>query len=93
MLSRLYSVYDSKALAYSPPFMAGTDGLAVRMLTELVSDNITNIGRHPSDFRLYCVGMFDDQSGGLAPLAPAEHIVDAVALVPYQKKLPLEESP
>lgn len=89
MLSRLYSVYDSKALAYSPPFIAGTDGLAVRMLSELVGDNTTNIGRHPSDFRLYCVGTFDDQSGGLAPHM-SEHIVDAVALVPYQKKLPLE---
>lgn len=92
MINRMYAVYDVKALAYAPPFIAGTDGIAVRMLSELVQDTNTTVGRHPGDFKLYCIGTYDDQRAALIGIIPPEHVVDAVALVAVQHKLPIEEA-
>lgn len=92
MISRVYSVYDVKALSYAPPFICAADGVAVRMFKELVDDSNSIVGRHPADFRLYCIATFDDQRGLLVGILPPEHIVDASALVNYQSKLPVEEA-
>lgn len=92
MNMRIYAVYDVKALAYAPPFFQATDGVAVRMLHELVNDSTSMVSRHPGDFKLYCIGTFDDQRGMLVGISPPEHIVDASSLVRYQEKLPLEEA-
>lgn len=89
---RLYSIYDIKSLTYAPPYVAATDGVAVRMLKELVDDNNNMVGRHPADFKLYCIALFDDQRGLVLAQQPPEHVVDAIALVSIQNKLPLEEA-
>lgn len=81
MILRAYSIFDHKALQYHPPFFASTDGAAVRSLQDLVNDQNTTIGRHPSDYTLYCIGTYDDSNGGLSPAAPLLHVMDAVALV------------
>lgn len=82
MLLRAYTLHDVKALNYSPPFYAHNNAMAVRMLEDLVSDSNTSVARHPSDFKLYCVGSYDDSNGVLMPLNIMEHIMDAVACVP-----------
>lgn len=81
MITRAYTIFDVKAMAYSPPFFQLTDGLAQRLLQDLVHDQTTSMARHPSDFVLYFVGTFDDQSGILAPVQPIQHVVDAAQLV------------
>lgn len=87
MLLRAYTLHDVKALTYSPPFFQHNNGLAVRMLTDLVNDNNTSVGRHPADFRLYCVGSYDDSTGKLIPLDIIEHVMDAVSCVQRQSDL------
>lgn len=82
MLLRAYTLHDNKALTYSPPFFQHNDALAIRMLTDLVADVNTAPGRHPNDFRMYCVGTYDDSSGGFTPISPPEHVQDAISLVP-----------
>lgn len=95
MLLRAYAIFDSKSLIYNSPFFAPTDGAAVRMLTDLVSDPNTTVGRHPADYVLFCIGGYDDQKGQLLPFIPLEHIVDAVALVkttaPFDFQAPLSQ--
>lgn len=86
MMLRAYSIFDNKALVYSPPFFTQTNGSAVRMLTDTANDTTTSIGRHPNDFILYCVGTYDDQNGMMTPHSPLEHIVDAAALLRIQPK-------
>lgn len=81
MLLYAYSIFDNKALQYHPPFFASTHGAAVRSLSDLANDLQTNIGRHPGDYILYCVGQYDDAKGAMIPCAPLEHVVDAVSLV------------
>lgn len=87
MILKAYSIFDSKALIYNPPFFQATDGLATRMFMDLANDANTSIGRHPSDYILYCVGTYDDGTGRLDAISPVSHVVDAIALVRQQPPL------
>ena len=82
-----FTIFDNKALQYHPPFFASTDGAAVRSLRDLVEDPNTTIGRHPTDYVLYCAGTYDDQNGQMTPEYPLRHILDAVALVKIQPSM------
>lgn len=84
MLLRAFTLHDTKALNYSPPFFQPNDAMAVRMLMDLVADLNTSVGRHPSDYRLYCVGTYDDAKGLLEAFPIPEHIKDAISCVPQQ---------
>lgn len=84
MILRAYSLLDVKALQYNPPFFQTTDAVAIRALRDLVNDLNTTVGRHPSDFKLYCIGTYDDATGHFEPLQPHMHVMDAMSLVPVQ---------
>lgn len=88
-MQNAYSLYDVKSLTYSPPFYALAVGAAVRMLSDLVQDQGTSVGRHPSDYKLYCVGVFDDAKGELMAHSPILHVIDAAALVKIETQMPL----
>lgn len=90
MILRSYSLYDRKAVSYSPPFHQATDGLAVRSLQELVNDPQTSVGRYPDDFVLYLVGTFDTEKGLVGSIEPLVHVMDARALVKIQPPLPFD---
>lgn len=80
-----YTLHDVKAVTYSPPFFCANDAIAKRMLLDLVSDQNTMPGRHPSDFKLYKIGTFDEGNAAIMPLPVPEHVVDAVALAPKRQ--------
>lgn len=87
-----YAIYDRKTLAYFPPFYAVTDGAAVRSLADLVGDPNTNVGRHPNDYVLYNVGIFDDSKGALIAHSPIIHVIDAASLVrQLQHEIPFDD--
>lgn len=89
MIVMAYSLFDEKAGVFSPPFFVGTEGLALRAVTDLVTDNRTTVARHPEDFVLYELGTFDDQTGIVESSRPRP-VVKVVSLVPQQPRLPLE---
>lgn len=92
MILRAYSIFDRKALSYHPPYYAGTDGQAVRTLSDVVADTNSMLSRHPNDFVLFHVGDFDDQKGSFKPVSPIVHIIDAIALVAaMQSEIPFPE--
>lgn len=82
MILRAYSLFDHKALVYSPPFYAATDAAAVRMVSDTVADQNTSLSRHPADYTLFRTGEFDDSSGLFLQHSPLVHIVDVAALTP-----------
>jgi len=88
MLLQAFSIYDRKALVYHPPFFAATQPAAIRMLSDLVQDANTSVGRHPGDYVLYLVGSYSDSNGTLEPVSPLQHVMDAEALLPVQHNLP-----
>jgi len=85
MLLNAYTLYDQKALTYSPPFYCSAHGQAVRMVMDLAGDTNTMVGRHPADFSLHCVGQWNDATGDLLPASNREFIADAISLLPKRQ--------
>lgn len=63
MKLNVYTIYDSKVKAYMQPFMAQTNGQALRMFADTVQDDKTVINKHPEDYTLFALGSYDDQTG------------------------------
>lgn len=92
MKTRCYSIYDRKALVYHTPYYAITDAVAVRTLSDAVTDPNGMFGRHPNDYVLFYVGEFDDSNGQFVPVQPLAHVIDAQALVKaLQSEIPFPE--
>lgn len=89
MILNAYTFYDIKTRYYSRPFFEVTDAAAVRILSDLVNDPSTQIGRHPADYVLYGIGQFDDQSGLLLQQSAVHHIADALTQLRDQPTPPL----
>ena len=58
-----YSIHDAAVAAFATPFFAATDIAAVRVLTGLVNDPNSTFSIQPSDFTLFCVGVFNIRTG------------------------------
>ena len=63
MIHNIYSVYDSKSEAYSLPFYYQHDGQALRTFRDWVNDITTPYGKHPEDYCLFKIGMYDEVNG------------------------------
>lgn len=70
MLTKVFSVYDSKSLSYGVPFFMPSVGAAVRAFSDLSNDQSSIVCKHPSDFILFHIGDFDDNKGILSSLVP-----------------------
>lgn len=65
MVLKVFSVLDTKGDVFLPPFFFSAVGQAVRAFSDLANDANTVVSRHPGDYRLTCIGEFDDQTGRL----------------------------
>jgi len=74
---KMFSLYDSKAEAFGPPFFLQSTGQAVRALMDISNDPQSMVGRHPADFVLYEVGEYDDSSAEVVNKNP--HILVGMA--------------
>lgn len=63
MIHRIYSIYDSAAGIYLPPFLMQRDAMAIRALSDVVNSKEHPIAQHPKDFTLFHLGSFDDSLG------------------------------
>lgn len=70
MIHHVFAVYDTKLTAYATPFFMPTVAAAKRAFAGAVEDPSTMLHKHPSDFALYHVGEFDDESGALNSCLP-----------------------
>lgn len=70
MLHKMFCVHDVKAKAYMQPWFLHQDGMAVRCFSDCVNDPEHNFGRHPADYTLFFIGVFDDTSGECTPEVP-----------------------
>lgn len=59
----VFSVLDKAVQAYNTPFYARTTQEAIRSFGGLVNDTTTNVAQHPSDFVLFLLGEYDDNTG------------------------------
>jgi hypothetical protein len=67
---KVFSIFDTKVSTFGQPFFSQSDGAAVRMVVDAASDAGTMLFKHPTDFVLYRLGTFDEDSGFLESLKP-----------------------
>lgn len=67
-MTKMFTVHDHKAAYYSPPFYARTNMEAIRTFAQAVNDPTHDIGRNHSDFTLFELGEFNDQTGEITLL-------------------------
>lgn len=65
MIQKAYSIYDSKAEAYSRPFFAINKAMAIRSFQDIAADQQHPIGQHPEDYTLFEIGQWDDTTSEL----------------------------
>lgn len=80
MKLKAFSIHDSKAKVFSPPFYMTTHGEAERSLKSTINKpSEANIHKYPEDFSMHEVGEFDDQTGIFTGHEP-RHLVNAIQL-------------
>lgn len=60
---QVYSVFDAKVEAFAQPFFMRTNGEALRGWIDVCNDKSTNFNKYPSDFTLFHLGEFDEDTG------------------------------
>lgn len=90
MKVKLYSVFDSKTATFGQPHCMLSDAAAIRTFSDNVnSPNENNAWfKHPEDYSLFYIGIFDDESAELERVFPV-NLVTASAL----KSLSVPNSP
>jgi hypothetical protein len=77
MVRNAFSVFDEKACIFAQPFWLVNKGEAIRSFEDACKDDKIPFKAHPSDYKLYLLGSFDDVSGLLSPRDVPEYIVSA----------------
>lgn len=62
MVIKIFSVYDSKAEAYLPPFFMPSRGVALRAFAEASNSADHKFSRYAADFTLFELGEFCDST-------------------------------
>lgn len=80
MKLKVFSVFDSAARAFLPPFFMPESGQAHRAFVDGVNSNDHPWGKHPEDYALYHIGFFDDDTAKLESIT-ATCVVTAGAVI------------
>lgn len=68
MEHKIFSIYDQKAHAYLPPFTLPNSDMALRTFADCVNADGHAFNRHPSDYTLCELGVYDDSDAKIIPL-------------------------
>ncbi len=55
----MFTVYDTKAETFMPPFFVPSKGLAIRAFEDCVNSDDHHFGKHPADYTLFYLGSFN----------------------------------
>ena len=81
MLLYIVAVRDSAADAFGRPFVVSTLGLATRSFIDEVANPDSAFHSHPSDYTLYELGSFDDNTGKFVSLESPRQIMRGLEAV------------
>ena len=73
-----YSIFDMKSLTYGTPFFSLNESVARRDFGDLTREPSSTVFRHPEDFRLFHVGVFDLDNGVFDSLTSPHFVCDAL---------------
>ena len=75
---KIFAIYDKCVGVFSQPYFMQHKGQMIRAFSDEVNNPESQFFKHPGDFDLFCLGSYNDNSGGLSPLAQPEFISSAV---------------
>lgn len=70
MILKAYSVHDSAADAFLLPFFDHRHQMAMRTFGHAVQQDGHKFCEYPQDYKLFCIGEFDDSKGIFNPRPP-----------------------
>lgn len=69
----IFSIYDSAAEAYLPPFFVPTKAIAVRNFQHACNDETHAFHRHAGDYTLFELGTFNQKTAEITTHATPEN--------------------
>lgn len=80
MDSRIYSIYDVKSGMYGPAMTFVNDSTAIRSFQELLTSGDKNslLAMYPADYILFCLGVYDQQSGIIQSLPAPMNVLSGM---------------
>lgn len=88
MILQVFSIYDSKAQAFLPPFFLPKESVAIRVFSSAASDPEHAFGAFPGDYTLFHIGSFDDDNAKIETKATPRNLGLA-----QEHVLPTRQSP
>ena len=67
----MFSIQDTKAQTFNPPFYQKNHAEAIRTFSKICNDDTSMLSQFPEDFILLHLGAFDDETGELIPTSPS----------------------
>lgn len=80
MQMNVYSIHDRAAGVYTRPFFMQADAAALRSFQDLAADKEHEISRHPGDYTLFRVGLWNDNTAEIMPQTP-EKLANALEII------------
>jgi len=77
MILQMYSVYDSAVGCFHQPFFMRSKGEAIRSFSDACSDGKSNFCKHASDFSLFFIGDFKEETAEIRLAVSPEKILTA----------------
>lgn len=74
MISKYFSLYDSKAGVFRRPFLCRSRGEALRGVMDEAAKDDTDLNKFASDYTLFEIGSWDDEKGTIIPLEVLENL-------------------
>jgi len=76
----MFSVFDKKAGVYCTPFVSHSIATATRDFQQAVNDPASQICKYSSDFELYEIACWDEDTGRLDVLSLPSFVVNGASL-------------
>lgn len=98
MKLKAYAIRDVVSDTFHAPFFAPSDGVAKRVVSEILRNPGSELSKYPRDYMVFRVGEYDTETGALAPeVVEMVVTVEAVRLAmrqldPNQHRLPLVDA-
>lgn len=87
MIDQIFSVFDSAANAFMPPFFAGRIEEAIRAFRHQVANADSPFAKFPEDYTLFHIGSFDKTSALVQPLDTPHPLGLAISFLPDKENL------
>lgn len=81
MILNAFSIYDSKAEAYLPPFFTTTPALAMRSFQAAANTAEHDFHKYAADYTLFQIGHFDDSNAELYRLEGYANLGTALSFI------------